>query len=324
VCGQPGRGCLIPGLRLNIPLKHLQLLCKPFHSIFSIKLYLTNHLRDLVIRKFVPAMGPEFFENVARKYPKLKQLYDNIASAMFATTPFSLGFPGRVSQSMYYPGSLNPTREEISIISKELERRSIYPENTRIQKSVCAGTTVYDVLIASTESDINISEFALPDLAGVIRLLRGDHADLLNLICDDLMQATKFAANERQRKFLGEYIRSFQTGSLHAYRESQKTWVTDKMPRVENILGFVEPYRDPCGTRAEFEGLVAISDPNETNILIQLVTHSAKFIQKLPWVDGKSTENNGKGPFEKALFEPPDFASIHGQWRIIERQRLRS
>lgn len=94
------------------------------------------------------------------------------------------------------------------------------------------------------------------------------------------------------------------------------TWITDKQPRVENIFGFVEPYRDPSGTRADFEGLVAISDPNETKLLTQLVVHSAKFIRRLPWVDGKSTENDGKGPFEKALFEPPDFSSIHGRYQI--------
>ena len=87
------------------------------------------------------------------------------------------------------------------------------------------------------------------------------------------------------------------------------------MPRVENIFGYVEPYRDPYGIRAEFEGLVAISDPEETRALTKLVEHSATFIRRLPWADGDSLENDGKGPFEKALFEPPDFTSIHSTYK---------
>ncbi|KFG79908.1 hypothetical protein MANI_120270 [Metarhizium anisopliae] len=82
----------------------------------------------------------------------------------------------------------------------------------------------------------------------------------------------------------------------------------DKAPRVENIFGFVGPYRDPQGIRGEFEALVAIADDSETRLLAELVDNSAKFIRRLPWA---TQENDGKGPFEKSLFEPPDFSSIH-------------
>jgi dipeptidyl-peptidase-3 len=89
-------------------------------------------------------------------------------------------------------------------------------------------------------------------------------------------------------------------------------WVRDKAPRVENIFGFVEPYRDPHGIRSEFEGLVAIANDGETKLLARLVENSAKFIRQLPWV---ARENTGNGPFEKNLFEPPDFSSIHSTQR---------
>lgn len=78
------------------------------------------------------------------------------------------------------------------------------------------------VLIASTEKDEYPLEFPLPDLHAFARIFRGDHADSLNLICDDLMEATNFADNDTQQKFLAEYIESFRTGSLHGYRESQR------------------------------------------------------------------------------------------------------
>lgn len=76
----------------------------------------------------------------------------------------------------------------------------------------------------------------------------------------------------------------------------------------------MELYRDSYGVRAEFEDLVPNLDTEETKALTTLVEHSAKFIRRLPWVDGTSTENDGKGPFEKALFEPPDFTSIHSTY----------
>ncbi|TFB00581.1 putative dipeptidyl peptidase 3 [Trichoderma ghanense] len=105
--------------------------------------------------------------------------------------------------------------------------------------------------------------------------------------------------------------------SSMAYRMSQKTWVTDISPRVENILGFVEPYRDPYGVRAEWEGVICISDPDETSRLKELVDNSTRFIRMLPWaVPG---ENDGKGPFEANCFQAPNFTIVHalpGKLRI--------
>jgi dipeptidyl-peptidase-3 len=49
------------------------------------------------------------------------------------------------------------------------------------------------------------------------------------------------------------------------------------------ILRFVEPYRDRFGIRAEFEGVVAIADKDETKILTGLIQNADKFIKRLPW-----------------------------------------
>jgi dipeptidyl-peptidase-3 len=78
------------------------------------------------------------------------------------------------------------------------------------------------------------------------------------------------------------------------------------------FFGFVEPYHDPRGIRAEFEGLVAIADDEETRLLAKLFENSATFIRRLPWA---TSENDGKGPFKKSLFEPPDFSSIHFEYQ---------
>lgn len=212
---------------------------------------------------------------------------------------------------MYYPGSCKITQQEIKDISHAMEQWSIFPENTRIEKIQTEGQLLFNVLQASSQITPP-REYELPGYRAKILIKAGDHATELSKISVELDEAAKYAANPTQKQVISQYIRSFETGDLEGYRDSQRMWVTDLNPRVENIFGFVEPYRDPFGIRAEFEALVAISDPEETKTLAKLVEHSDKFIRRLPWAVG-STENNGKGPFEKSLFEPPDFTSIHGR-----------
>ena len=192
-------------------------------------------------------------------------------------------------------------------MSKILEQNFIFPENTRLQKS--GDGTGFEVLLASVE-DGYVTQYPLPNGKGTLRVFRGDHSSDLKRVCAELKEASKYAANDLQRQTLDAYIESFQSGSLDTYRDSQRIWVKDKAPRVENIFGFVEPYRDPHGIRAEFEALVAIADDGETSLLAKLVENSAKFIRRLPWT---TPENDGKGPFEKDFFEPPDFSSIHSE-----------
>lgn len=240
-----------------------------------------------------------------------KTILTSIESPMFSSQTKSLGFPSDKSQSSYYPGEQVISREEISLVSQYMERHKILPENTRIHKTFVDGNCVYELMLASVERDTeqeNITK--LPASEATIRVVRGDHSDELLAICHSLKQAAQYAANPIQETFLDQYQRNFYTGNLEIYKESQKTWIKNAKPSIENIFGFVEPYRDPYGARAEFEGLVAISDRKETELLTKLVEESSKFIRRLPWATGTS-ENDGKGPFKKSLFEPPDFTSIH-------------
>ncbi|KAF2791047.1 peptidase M49, dipeptidyl-peptidase III [Melanomma pulvis-pyrius CBS 109.77] len=260
-------------------------------------------------QKFLPSVSSATLEKLSKKSPKLGALYESISGAMLTVPPSGLGFPSDTAQSAYYLGESTITQDEIAAVSRLLEENSIFPENTRIHKVFSTETHAFEVLQASVCQDIEPAELEAPALGAVIRLKRGDHSEELTKICNSLSEAKKYATNEKQETFLSQYIESFTTGDLETYRKSQRTWITDKSPRVENIFGFVEPYRDPYGIRAEFEGLVAIMDLEETRKLTKLVEYSGTFIKRLPWAGG--SENNGKGPFEKALFEPPDFTSIH-------------
>jgi dipeptidyl-peptidase-3 len=237
-------------------------------------------------------------------------LYEHIGKPILADRPLGLGFQSDIAQSSYYPGDEWLTPEELAAISKLMENNSIYLENTRVHKHEIDRRVVYDILQASAQEmepkELQNSSF------GIVRLVGGDHGKELQNVCADFDEARNYASSAAQDSFLSLCQDSFRTGNIEAYKESQRLWVKDFQPSVEVIFGFVEPYRDPMGARAEFEGLVAITDKAETQALTKLVENSDKFIRRLPWAL-QSQENDGKGPFEKELFEKPDFTSLHSK-----------
>ncbi|KAH9219625.1 peptidase family M49-domain-containing protein [Leptodontidium sp. 2 PMI_412] len=260
-------------------------------------------------QKFVPNLSVEVLQKIASVVPDGNTTLERIIGQMLAVPPFTLGYPGENTMSNYYPGDERITREEIATVSKVMDKLSVEPENTRVRKCAEQGKISFKVLQASVETTPVANMKDGDEIGSGILLIRGDHAAELSKICSELEQAKKYAANDKQSKFLSDYIKSFRTGSLDAFRESQKSWVTDISPAVENLMGFVEPYRDPQGIRAKWEGVICISDPDETMKLKQFVERSSDFIRALPWaVPGI---NEGKCPFGKTLFEAPDFTSVH-------------
>lgn len=244
-----------------------------------------------------------------RKIARISKIgLDRILGPMMAVPPFSLGYPGKDTQSAYYPSVEHMSREEIAKVSKVMIKCSIGPENTRVQKLVRVGKTVYRVLQASTNMDTSVDNQQV--LEDDMFLVGGDHSDELSRVCADLTRANEYAGNEKQIQILDQYIEHFRSGSLEPYEESQKVWVKDVSAKVEHLIRFIEPYCDPGGIRAEWEAMVGIADPDETARLKRFVDSSTSIIRQLPWaVDGV---NDGKGPFEKSLFEAPDFTVLHG------------
>lgn len=262
-------------------------------------------------RKVVPNVSAHALRKIASISPKATTALEKIIDPFLSTPPFSLGFPDENSQSNYYPGEERITHEDIATLAKVMEKYSIEPENTRVRKFMDGSKLTFAILQASAETTNTINQLYENGLEAMIHIERGDHASEMSKICSALTEAVKYAANLEQTTLLSDYVKSFSTGNLDVYRKSQKTWVTDISPRVENILGFVEPYRDPYGVRAEWEGAVCISDPDETRKLKALVDCSTKFIRTLPWA--VPDDNDGKGPFEASLFQAPDFAIVHGR-----------
>ena len=99
----------------------------------------------------------------------------------------------------------------------------------------------------------------------------GDYNKEMKTIADHLEMAEKYATNETESSMLKEYVKSFHTGSLEAFKQSQRYWIRDKGPMVESDIGFVETYRDPHGIRGEWEGFVAMVNKERTRAFGKLV-----------------------------------------------------
>ncbi|CAN6667978.1 hypothetical protein TRVA0_040S00254 [Trichomonascus vanleenenianus] len=249
--------------------------------------------------KFIPRLKPEAFRKIALVTPETAAQFDVVAEALYSTKPESknlLGYADKGHLTAYY--SPNVTKAEIEAVQKLTADHGILPENTRLFKD----GDEFKLTIASADSKA-CGEFkdhyTLPD-GRVVRIEYGDHTKEFVEIVKELEQARKYAANDIQKSMLDSYIESFKTGSMEAHKESQRQWVKDIGPKVENNIGFIETYRDPAGVRGEWEGLVAMVNEEQTAKFGELVNNAKKYIDQLPWPK----------EFEKDVFTPPDFTSL--------------
>lgn len=216
--------------------------------------------------KFIPRCSPQVLEKIASTSSSAKEHYEKCKYSIYAdeTKPalMHFGFPGAGHMSNYYPNSPDITQKEIESIGEFLGKKELLPENTRLRKTK---TGDYEVLIASAlsnppASDIDVgSETSWTlDSGSKVSLIFGDHQEEMAKIALHIKKAGQHAANETQKQMMDAYAKSFGTGSLLAFKESQKLWVKDLGPVVESNIGFIETYRDPAGVRGEWEGFVAM------------------------------------------------------------------
>ncbi|KAL9003082.1 MAG: hypothetical protein Q9180_009930, partial [Flavoplaca navasiana] len=235
--------------------------------------------------KFIPRCPPETIEALASAVPKAKEVllkYNVSVAAFYATTDepakMHLGFPDKGHLSAYYPDSPDITQDEIEQISAFMAQKKLLPENTRLTKTKGGD---FQLLIASglnkpPPEGSDAGPDTKFDLGGRLQgkkleLIFGDHIEELAKIALHIKKAGLNAANDTQKQMMDEYAKSFGSGSLNAFKESQKLWVKDIGPMVETNIGFIETYRDPANVRAEWEGLVAMVNKERTQAFQKLV-----------------------------------------------------
>ncbi|KAF1956203.1 dipeptidyl-peptidase III [Byssothecium circinans] len=265
----------------------------------------TGNYKSFGDSKFAPRLEPRQLKALATVSKTASDLYERFKDAIYAGNDIGklhMGYPSEGHVSTYYPDSPDITKEEIAGVSDFLEGKRLLPENTRVKKTEGG----FEILIASAQSDpsakdrdLEESEWTLDD-GKKVKLVFGDYSKEMETIAHHIDQAKKYAANENETNMMDQYAKSFRTGSLEAYKESQRFWIKDKGPEVETDIGFVETYRDPHGIRGEWEGFVAMVNKERTEAFGKLVDSAPKLIPLLPW----------DSAFEKDKFLSPDFTSL--------------
>ncbi|KAF3316523.1 hypothetical protein TWF173_001809 [Orbilia oligospora] len=248
-------------------------------------------------QKFVPRIPEETFTKIASITPEAAKLWEGIKKQVYQISPEGitlLGYPPD-HMSAYYPDSPAITQADIEACGETFVKNGVLVEHTRL-KQLDDGS--FDMLVASEKVGEG-SVYETKD-GRKIRTVYGDHSKEMKVMSDELDGAKKAALNDTQEKMMEEYVKSFREGSLEAHKESQRYWIKDIGPTIETNIGFIETYRDPAGTKAYFEGWVAVVNKERTKVFGKLVERAGDFIPKLPW----------SKDFEKDKFQKPDFTSL--------------
>lgn len=213
--------------------------------------------------KFVPRCDEKAFAALAATSPKAESHYKLTGGAIFSSNNsglMHLGFLDEGHITTYYPDSEGITQAEISAVSEWMREQKLLPENTRLRKTTDG---VFELLIASAVTSVpaeggDIGKKTVFDIesgplkASQIKLVYGDYSKEMITIAQYHKKAAENSANDNQKQMQLAYAQSFESGSLEAYKNSQRFWIRDKGPMVESNIGFVETYRDPHGVRGEW------------------------------------------------------------------------
>ncbi|CAL8265755.1 unnamed protein product [Merluccius merluccius] len=263
--------------------------------------------------KFIPNLPKEklktlvFASQAFQEQPnEMEALWDSCSSALFSLEDKQkqLGL-GNKGITTYFSG--NCGLEDAELAQKFLDSKNLSAYNTRLFKKENGGKMCYEVRLASAvqkdcavdgEEETSCGSFDFEDKEFTVK--RGDYAQLMEKVSHYLEKAQAHAANENQKRMLEEYRRSFTFGSIDAHKEGSRYWIKDKGPIVESYIGFIESYRDPFGSRGEFEGFVAVVNKAMSERFAKLVSSAEVLLPELPW----------PRDFEKDTFLKPDFTSL--------------
>uniref|UniRef100_A0A4W6EXW7 Dipeptidyl peptidase 3 n=1 Tax=Lates calcarifer TaxID=8187 RepID=A0A4W6EXW7_LATCA len=253
--------------------------------------------------KFIPNLPKDKLEALVRasqafqeQSAEMEALWDSCSCLLYSLEDrqkqLGLGDKGITT---YFSG--NCCLEDAELAQKFLDSKLLMMLHGDAEKKINVSYCFADCAVDG-ECESCCGSFSFEDKEFTVK--RGDYAPLMEKVCHYLQQAQAYAANENQRKMLEEYRRSFTLGSVEAHKEGSRYWIKDKGPIVESYIGFIESYRDPFGSRGEFEGFVAVVNKAMSERFAKLVSSAEVLLPELPW----------PREFEKDTFLKPDFTSL--------------
>jgi dipeptidyl-peptidase-3 len=182
-------------------------------------------------------------------------IFNEYGEAMLFSTPTHLGFPEGGVLSAYYVGNNVVTQNDLNELEPFLASVRMRTRNTRRSKSRNAERTIFDVLVASAETE-DLTQLGFLKSGSEVTATKGDHAAELKKIIAELHLASKSTTNPLRKEFLSYYCDFFRKGDFTLFDNAQKIWMKDKRPVVEAFFRFNYMYRDSAGARAEFQAFV--------------------------------------------------------------------
>jgi len=235
-----------------------------------------------------------------------------LSAGLFTCVPKTIGFAEDGGQSQYYPSKIPVSKLEVQTIGHALTSHGLPVDNTRIFKE---HKLTYNVLSASIAKGPPSQLPYTVDPTLQLTVASGDFSAELSNVAKALQDALACVPSGPRREYLEHLLLHFSHGDIDEHRKASVHWVHDASPPVETILGFIEAYRDPSGTRREWMGLVALQNKAQTTVLGRLGDQAEELIAKLPWV--RPGEYGLRwGPFENEQFVKPDFVSLDGKYSV--------
>lgn len=231
--------------------------------------------------KFVPRCPKPTVSNIigCSSEPGLLAEWEAIASMVYDLSADNkqMGLEGAGISTYYSP---NISKEKIQVVQDFLATQNLGDQayNTRLFDR----GDVLELAIASAE----VKAPATHEFNGTkIEVTYGDHQPFMKGLADNIEAAIPFVPADRpdQKQMLVEYVKAFRGGNIEDHKNSQRAWIKDMAPPVETNIGFIESYRDPFGTRGEFEGFVAVVNREQSSKFQALVDKATDFIKMLPW-----------------------------------------
>ena len=258
--------------------------------------------------KIIPGLDETSFEKIvkcSKAYSALPEKINNIwnlsKNQIFSLNENNkaLGLKGQGITTYF---SSNCDKDDSDLVADWMKTKKFEAYICRTFKTIENEKTVYEIKLASvkTESDLTLTSTEEEFRGCLFKITRGDYSELLARVVDNLKAAKEFAANDNQKQMLENYVKSFIEGSLVAHKDGSRYWIKDQGPVVETYIGFIETYRDPAGSRGEFEGFVSMVNKEMSAKFGSLVNNAQSLLEMLPW--GKD--------YEKDTFLKPDFTSL--------------